>query len=323
MNCKDYMNGDFFKDKDIFYATLGGSHSYGTNIETSDVDIRGICFNTKNSLIGIEPDFEQYEHPEEDTVLFSFKKFIKLLIDNNPNILELVGTRKEDCYCAHPLAEELREKRRMFISKKSVYKFNGYANAQLRRLQATLARDYPKAEKEEHILQSVTHALAVMEESFKGGVKPYITEEEIKVDVDIKGMPLRDFRANINAMTSIINEYDKINSRNKKKDDLHLNKHIMHLCRLKYTLLDILKEYDIITYRPERDFLLQIRNGLFVTEDRKIVPTFYDWLEEIDCKIEEALEKTLVPDEPDFKGIQDFVIKVNNFTLERSKVTLG
>ena len=121
----------------------------------------------------------------------------------------------------------------------------------------------------------------------------------------------------------IINEYDKINSRNKKKDDLHLNKHIMHLCRLKYTLWDILKEYDIITYRPERDFLLQIRNGLFVTEDRKIVPTFYDWLEEMDCKIEEALKKTLVPDEPDYKGIQDFVIKVNNFTLEKDKVTLG
>ena len=53
------------------------------------------------------------------------------------------------------------------------------------------------------------------------------------------------------------------------------------------------------------------------------MPTFYDWLEEMDCKIEEALKKTLLPDEPDYKGIQDFVIKVNNFTLEKDKVTLG
>lgn len=29
----------------ILLLTLGGSHAYGTNVETSDIDVRGITYN--------------------------------------------------------------------------------------------------------------------------------------------------------------------------------------------------------------------------------------------------------------------------------------
>ena len=32
----------------IMFLTLGGSHAYGTNIETSDVDIRGCALNSRS-----------------------------------------------------------------------------------------------------------------------------------------------------------------------------------------------------------------------------------------------------------------------------------
>ena len=37
----------------IILLTLGGSHAYGTNIEGSDIDIRGIALNNKADLLGL------------------------------------------------------------------------------------------------------------------------------------------------------------------------------------------------------------------------------------------------------------------------------
>lgn len=37
----------------IIFLTLGGSYSYGTNMETSDVDVRGCALNSPSDLIGL------------------------------------------------------------------------------------------------------------------------------------------------------------------------------------------------------------------------------------------------------------------------------
>ena len=57
---KDY---DFLRENEhlgdrIIFLTLGGSYSYGTNVETSDVDIRGCALNSKSDLLGLS-NFEQ------------------------------------------------------------------------------------------------------------------------------------------------------------------------------------------------------------------------------------------------------------------------
>ena len=54
----------------IIFLTLGGSHAYGTNIETSDVDIRGCALNKKSDIIGLS-SFEQVVNTETDIVSIS------------------------------------------------------------------------------------------------------------------------------------------------------------------------------------------------------------------------------------------------------------
>ena len=73
------------KDRLVF-LTLGGSHAYGTNIETSDVDVRGCAMNSRSDILGMT-NFEQFVNTETDTVVYGFNKLVKLLIDCNPNTI--------------------------------------------------------------------------------------------------------------------------------------------------------------------------------------------------------------------------------------------
>jgi hypothetical protein len=59
----------------IILLTLGGSWAYGTNIETSDVDIRGIALNSKEEIL-TNKNFEQRDDKVTDTVVYSFNKII-------------------------------------------------------------------------------------------------------------------------------------------------------------------------------------------------------------------------------------------------------
>lgn len=143
----------------IILLTFGGSHAYGTNVEGSDTDIRGIVYNPIESLLGNE-EFEQFEDRKTDTVIYGMNKMFKLLLQCNPNCIEILGCKPDHYFELSKAGKELLKNRKVFLSKRAIYTFGGYANAQLRRLQNALARDaYPQEDKEKHILGSITHAM--------------------------------------------------------------------------------------------------------------------------------------------------------------------
>ena len=135
----------------LAFLTLGGSYAYGTNIETSDVDIRGCALNRKSDLLGLS-NFEQVVDAETDTTVYSFNKLVNLLINCNPNTIELLGCKPEHYFLLTDVGRQMIENRRLFLSQKAVASFGGYATQQLRRLQNALARDrLSQAQTEEHI----------------------------------------------------------------------------------------------------------------------------------------------------------------------------
>ena len=72
----------------IILLGLGGSHAYGTNVEGSDVDIRGIALNSKSDILG-SSNFEQVVNEATDTTIYSFRKILSLLSSCNPNTIEI------------------------------------------------------------------------------------------------------------------------------------------------------------------------------------------------------------------------------------------
>ena len=117
-----------------FYVTRHGSHAYGTNLPSSDLDLRGIAIAPKEYYLGFAQVFEQAEQKEPDLVIFELRKFMKLAADCNPNALEILFTDESDHLVSNLVFEKLRDNRHLFLSRKAKHTFSGYAVSQLKRI---------------------------------------------------------------------------------------------------------------------------------------------------------------------------------------------
>lgn len=311
----------------IMLLGLGGSYAYGTNHEGSDVDFRGVALQLPSDLIGLTK-FEQYTDEGTDTVIYGFNKLVRLLLECNPNTCEMLGLEEEQYLIKSELGQELIDHSGLFLSKRAIRSFGGYADTQLRRLQNAIARDtLPQSERERHILKSVKNALDDFNSRYAGretgSIRLYIDQSdnpafdtEIFVDADYRHFPLRDYADLWGTMRTVVRDYDKIGKRNKKKDDNHLNKHAMHLIRLFMMAVDILEQGEIITHRTkDLPILLAVRRGDYMLSDGRFSPEFYELLEEYERRLDEAAKRTALPDEPDMEGVERFVERVNRYAV--------
>lgn len=316
----DFLHTNPLLKNNIVFLTLGGSHAYGTNIETSDVDIRGCAFNTRADLLG-SGNFEQVLDEKTDTTVFAFNKLIGLISNCNPNTIEMLGCKPEHYTMVSETGKEMIERRHMFLSKKACYSFGGYANQQLRRLQNALARDtYTPEIRNRHIangLESVINNMNDRYSDFGGGfIKVSGREDDVYADINLSNYPLRDISGLLAEFNSIIRDYDKLKNRNKKKDDEHLNKHAMHLVRLYLMCFDILENEEIVTYRvDDHDLLMSIRNGEFQNSDGTFLDSFFDMVSEYEKRMQYDKQNTSLPENPKVKEIEEFVIRTNRMVV--------
>jgi hypothetical protein len=114
-------------------------------------------------------------------------------------------------------------------------------------------------------------------------------------------------------MNDIVKEYAKVGSRNNKAIEHNkLSKHMMHLIRLYLMCLDILNNEQIVTYREkEHDFLMDIRDGKYLDENKQPTKEFFEIVDDLEAQLDVAKQNTKLPDAPDYKKIDEFVLSVN------------
>lgn len=302
--------------ENIILLTCGGSHAYGTNHENSDLDIRGISIERPNEIFGLS-NFEQFINEPTDTTIYGLKKVFSLFLNCNPNTIEMLGTKDSQLFVCNKYGKMLRDNANIFLSKKVIGSFGGYANQQLRRLQnALINNNYINEEKEKYIMNNLKSQMNNIEERYqkledtnfhmfidKSNKKDM--DNEIFVDINIKHYPIRDLTCLTNEFKETIKDFDKLNHRNSKKDEKKLFKHAMHLIRLLLMGTEILQEGKIETCREkDLELLMNILNGKYTYEE------IFELNNDLEKKFKYAADNTSLPQTPNYKQIEELLMDI-------------
>jgi len=332
LSSSDYS---FLKDNkylgdNILILAFGGSHAYGTNIPTSDIDLRGVTATTSKQLFGLENDFEQVmEFNKEkgvDSCIYSTQKAVKLFLENNPNTMEILGCRDEDYLILSPAGRKLLAIKLAFINKLAIKKFGGYSRDRIDNIQALVLTGSGRKETK---LEMFKHSLDKSIESFNIvnrndmvnltiGETMYNGEKMPSLTGTFDNYPMVLVKSILSSMNNINANYCNVNKRNRKKSVEGLAKQMMNLCRLYIMGAKLNAEGKIETYIGGKyhDLLMDMRFEKYLTADGKdVISAFYDVLRELQSVYDYALRHTVLPDEPDFELINCTLMDIYRETL--------
>ena len=147
-----------FLETGIHYEVVMGSMAYGVSNDSSDMDVYGFAIPPKDfvfpHLRGEIPGFDQckqgFEHYQEhhiqdptalggrgreyDVVIYSIMKYFRLLLENNPNIIDSLYVPRNCVLHSTQVGELVRENRSSFLHKGCWAKFKGYAYSQMHKM---------------------------------------------------------------------------------------------------------------------------------------------------------------------------------------------
>lgn len=300
---------------------LAGSHAYGTSRPESDTDYRGIIYAPKQSVITPWNNVEQVvDTSEENTVYYELGKFMKLLVDQNPNIVETLWVDERHVVESDELYWWLRAHRHNLLSSKCAFTYSGYAMAQMKRIRGHnkwINNPMPAAAPKQWQFLKLVHNFTE-EKTFKfephkwrrdhrlvpygndiygvyfvWGHNLFARNGTFEGDSSVEAIGRPKFVVKFNreeyklALEKHKQYWEWKNNRNEARSELeeqfgYDTKHAMHLVRLMRTAKEILTEEEVKVFRPDADELLAIRNGAWTYEE------LLSWTESIDKEIRDV-----------------------------------
>ena len=307
-----------------------GSHLYGTNTPESDEDFSGIIMPVAEEVFGFEK-MEQIDNSTKskkesgkndkdaiDKTYFEFRKFIKLAIENNPNVLEQIWVNDSNIIYCSELGSLLLAMRSLFPHKGLNQKYIAYAKSQKHKM--TLKPD------NYHALQTVLDYLY----DFLGNDtivnlsdKEQITKArslfvERRMDIDNKNLPVSfndsfikigDININKNQdvkqVINTLNQRIKTATHRKELWDKYGydSKFCSHSFRLLYEGISLLETGSIEFPLKQKDYLVDIKSGKFTLGEVLIQ------LDELEKVAEDVFDKSSLRSKPEYDKIQQFVVK--------------
>ncbi len=315
----DFLRSDPRLGNHIILLGLGGSYAYGTNTESSDLDIRGAMLPSARELL-LNNFVEQIIDEATDTVIYSFAKIVKLLTEGNPNAVEILGLRECDYLHITSAGRLLLDNKRLFLSRRCINTFGGYANQQLRRLENKSARISDNDSHQKNLMKITRNILAQYPDA---KINTYVDnndedEPQVYVDINLTRYPLRELNMILDNLKFAEQTHTKLGKRNTNAiTHSKLSKHAMHLVRLYYMAIDILERKEIVTYRErEHELLMKIRSGGFIQHNNTFAPEFFELVNDLEQRFDYAKKNTDLPQLPDMKAIDELTLEVYTTLLK-------
>lgn len=308
----------------VMFVTFGGSYAYGIPMEYSDVDIRGCSVGTKSDILGMST-FSQYTDKQTDTTVYSFFKTVSKIVAGDIRMLELLGCEPEQYAMVSPLGQQFLDHQSLFLTKRAASSYQGYVLALKDALNTAGSRmSIGKQVYEKSLLAQCNNAVAKFNRLHPETVKAYIGQSdkdklcvETFLDIQIEHCPVRDFDNLLNATRNIVTSMEQAAAGRNYIDKYWVSKKLAEILRALYTCCELLETGKLKTYRKEeRELLLSVRNGEFLSPKLEIKQEFNDILLPLQERLDYAMKHTQLPEEPDMKQIDEFVMHINKQALE-------
>lgn len=299
---RDYRGNLKWLEANTCLLVVHGSHAYGLNTETSDIDIKGIAIPPKEYFLGFMQRFEQAESKNPDMAIYDIRKFFQLAVDCNPNIIEILWGADDDVIQSNWIGEDLRTFKAQFLSQKARHTFAGYAHAQLKRIKThkkwLLNPPSHKPERAEFSLPETS----IVSKDIMGAIQNLEDKGTIGAHEEEFGPMVMQAYQKERAYHNALREWSQyLNwkaNRNPARAEIEAAfgydcKHAMHLIRLMRMCREILTESNVVVKRPDREELLAIRNGAW--EYDKLV----EWAEAQDAEMAELAKTSTLRHSPD------------------------
>lgn len=287
-----------------------GSEVYGTKLENSDVDIKAIHIPNMEDFILRKPkvnfDVQNSVTELEDFESYSLQYYLNLLCQGQTVVLDMLFTPKEFWIEYSPEWEYIVKNKEKFISKK-IHPFVGYCRSQAAKYstkgnrikEAKIALDLITqhyqvipSEKMQILFEDFVdlskkheHIKIIKKENIFGVIEEYISvcEKQIPKGANIK--------FGYNLISNLVNNYGKRTQETEKNE--YDTKALYHAFRVAYEAIELLNTGKITFPRPEKEFLLAVRNKELKYSDLQIK------LENLLEEVENCFVKSNLPDNPD------------------------
>lgn len=288
-----------------------GSHLYGTNTPCSDLDYSGVFLPIKELVFGFQRveyvDLSITDKDEAgkntqnavDRKFYEFRKFVKLALDNNPNIIEQLFVNEPNIIYLNDAGRTLLAERYKFPHKGLLKKFKGYAFSQ------------------KHKMVIRTDKFHELDNAFNY-LKDYAGQKELLIELKDKYLPFIKFTKDYcvigdlnlqkgiyvkKALSMIEERLSKVGNRKNLITKYGFDtKFASNLIRLLLEGKELLGTGEIKFPLSYQETILDIKLGKWTIKD------VLDYADQLEAEIDIAAEKSELPSNPRFDYIEKFTI---------------
>lgn len=116
----------------LLFKVISGSHAYGLATPESDIDMKGV-FLLPNDYLLVNNYIPQVSNETNDITYYELNRFLELVKENNPNIIEILYTTENNILFCDDRFRIILDNRDKFLTKNIKNTFGGYALSQIKK----------------------------------------------------------------------------------------------------------------------------------------------------------------------------------------------